>query len=306
MKPRSLTMKMNRLDLHRVPRTLFWIVFIGLTAGTANITSAAPAPGTTTLEVQVPGDPDAITWGHVSTIDTARSLRFQWSTKEPGATSAVWRVGNAPFGDKDANARDVASGQLSTVPDPGKFASFWIDFKSFLQSPPKYGPVKLYVKLWVLDSHGKTVATSNSVKIIYEIGRPAFDFDGDAYSELEVRIDTVSENLNGGLDNLDITIDCAPRPDRVERNVNHGLEWKPGSVHFVTIKLKEPLWQNLLHSITFKTTTLFADGWDMHFRVSGLTSSGKKTSLLVDKELHRFTFPTQQLTVSIPPYKPKY
>ncbi|HEY3025338.1 MAG TPA: hypothetical protein VGJ55_04205 [Pyrinomonadaceae bacterium] len=136
-------------------------------------TTPAPAVTKTKIEVQENGGDFASPWVKALTITSADTLAFRYSTNEPAATSAIWRVSDKPFssGPQIAAAQAphvIASGALGKVPAPGHVSQFEVNFASFAPKTPPTSPKSYWVFVVTEASRGKPVGIASvPVKIVY-------------------------------------------------------------------------------------------------------------------------------------------
>lgn len=250
MKGKNLITHLTRLGAYSVSVMFASLLLINNLAVASHAEPVMTMPARSTLEVQVVGDPDRITWGEQRTIDIPQTLRFQWKTNESGVHSATWKVGAGPFvaGGKDPHI--VASGNLSEVPAQGESRSFWIDFKPFLSRPPENAR-KYYVQVWILDGQRKTLGTSNSVEISYVKDGPGLQFpkEDSALTKLNLVIWT-GVILDAADADFNVDINFRNGSSRTVWHLNRGFQWEAHSEHVLTIPFEQPISLTEVKSLT--------------------------------------------------------
>ena len=123
--------------------------------------------------------PDWVDWISAVPINQPDMFQFRWGTTETGVSVARWVItADKPYG--AGGAIELKSGPLTPIPQAGKVAYFYIDFKLYL---PKVGPqppavARYYVQV-VPSAQGKDLAPSSTVLLTYTAAGPPQQFEED-------------------------------------------------------------------------------------------------------------------------------
>jgi hypothetical protein len=125
--------------------------------------------------------------------------------------------------------------------------------------------------------------------------------DAALVHEILLEIRTGNDDLRGGNDNVNITINFKTKPSQTYNNINHGARWIDNYTETVPVSLNTPVDQSEFKSITFSTNFgggSGGDNWNMD--MVRVLYGGKELLSKAGSPLFRFTGDAKNYTVLFP------
>ncbi len=200
----------------------------------------------------------------------------------------------------------------------GDFGANQEDFKVYVCDPNRPTRTMRLVpdtsaKIWVLEDDTGAKLTKTGWQTYFvdkkygaktppRLPNPNYPADGKLH-ELIVTFQTGADDLRGGNDNVNLTLNLADRSTQVYPNINRGARWIPNYRESECIVLRTPVAVNQIRSLVISTTFgggIGGDNWDMlYVEVRGRGGGGLDLPHIAQAGLHRFTGDDKQITVPV-------
>jgi hypothetical protein len=269
-------------------------------------------------------------WGEVglNPFGARNSEFFRWGLDgRPGGRidelkSLINRGVPAPLGLQGADGKSGSHQVLAIGYDMGRYrgdlGAYQGDFVIFICDPNC--PTRtmrlvpdLRSQIWVeQDERGATIANSGwqtyfvnknyHAQTPPRIVNPNYPADGKVH-ELILTFQTGGDDLRGGNDNVNVTVNPASGPSQFFPNINLGGRWINNYQETECVVLRSPLLPGAIRSLVIATTFsggIGGDNWNMAFvEVRGKGGRGLDLPHMAQAGFHRFTGDDKQITIPV-------
>jgi hypothetical protein len=194
----------------------------------------------------------------------------------------------------------------------GNLGAHQEDFKIFVLDPDYPNTTKILVpdlarQVWRLQDHESDGWQAYFVDGSYKPKTPpaaanrTYPKDGKVY-ELLLDFRTGKDDLRGGNDNVDVTVNLNDGTQQIFRNVNLGAHWMRHHDEVVSLVLKRPVPPALIRSLVISTTFgggMGGDNWDMSWLHVRAVGGNINDAEFAKASGHRFTGHDKQLVVPV-------
>jgi hypothetical protein len=133
-----------------------------------------------------------------------------------------------------------------------------------------------------------------------KLANASFPADGLVHA-LVLQCFTGGDDLRGGNDNLDVTIELKDETRQVHRKVNLGARWVPNYDESAEVVLNKPIKASLIKSVTLSTSFsggAFGDNWDLN-QLRVYMFGGGLFKLIARADTKRFSFDSPSLQIPV-------
>ena len=163
-------------------------------------------------------------------------------------------------------------------------------------------------RILIYDPNRKGMIRNYHAQMPPHLPLPSWPAD-DLVHALVFEFRTGADDLRGGSDNVDLTVNLADGSQDIYRNINLGARWIGDSTECAEVPLRRPFRQDDLRSLVISTTFgggVGGENWNMSALTVYALGSGFFTQLKAGIGPKRFTGTDKVLSVTINPLIPEW